>query len=381
MSQDLTMAMVRPQVGDLFASEAQTLVNTVNTVGVMGKGIALQFRNRFPEMHRDYVRKCELGEVVIGKPYLWAPAFDRWVLNFPTKRHWRSAARLADIVAGLDYLRTHYADWGITSMAVPPLGCGEGGLEWRVVGPTLYQSLRELAIPIDLYAPFGTPSDQLEHEFLSTPIPVAAAHALKLSPGAVALAEIVGRVSAEPFHSPIGRIAFQKVAYFATQAGVPTGLKFTEGSYGPFSPDVKVLRSKLENNGVLVERQLGRMFETVPGPTFADARQVYGSWLEKWEPPIDRVADLFLRLRTTRQAEVAATAHFAAQAVAASTSSRPAEMDVLAYVRRWKQGRRPSIEDAEYGLAIRQLNASGWLAIEFSEELPLPAHERELALV
>lgn len=86
--------------GDLFKSKAQTLVNTVNCVGVMGKGIALGFKKQFPEMFADYVRRCEAGEVRVGQPYLYRSLLPPWVLNFPTKDHWRSVARLSDITKG-----------------------------------------------------------------------------------------------------------------------------------------------------------------------------------------------------------------------------------------------------------------------------------------
>ena len=141
-------------------------MNTVNTVGVMGKGVALGFKQRFPEMYRDYVQRCELGLVKLGEPYLWQPLVEPWVLNFPTKGHWRKPSRLEDIVAGLEYLQAHYRAWGVTSLAVPPLGCGYGGLEWRVVGPTLYEHLARLEIPIELYAPFATPHEQLTPDYL-----------------------------------------------------------------------------------------------------------------------------------------------------------------------------------------------------------------------
>jgi O-acetyl-ADP-ribose deacetylase (regulator of RNase III) len=110
--------------GDIFKSRAQTLVNTVNCVGVMGKGIALGFRKRFPQMHDDYVQRCDRGEVRLGQPYLYKQAEGPWILNFPTKDHWRSVSRLADIETGLRYLEGHYREWGIESLAVPPLGVG-----------------------------------------------------------------------------------------------------------------------------------------------------------------------------------------------------------------------------------------------------------------
>ena len=145
--------MVRTLSGDLFQSKAQTLVNAVNCVGVMGNGIALEFKKRFPDMYEDYRKRCAVKQVRLGQPYLFRRSVPPWILNFPTKDDWRSASRLGDIVAGLEYLEGHYREWGIESLAVPALGCGEGHLQWRVVSPTLLDHLSRLDIPVDLYAP------------------------------------------------------------------------------------------------------------------------------------------------------------------------------------------------------------------------------------
>lgn len=231
------------RVGDLFQSGAQTLVNTVNCVGVMGKGIALQFRKRFPDMHEDYedyVVRCERGGVRLGEPYLWTSS-KPWVLNFPTKDHWRSVSRLADIERGLDHVVRQYREWGIESLAVPPLGCGHGGLDWSVVGPTLYRGLNRLEVPVVMYAPHGAPPQQLQLDFLDSPkIVDAALDARSRVPGEwVALGEILDRVTSQRIHPPVGRVNFQKIAYFATAAGIPTGLEFERGSYGPFARGLK----------------------------------------------------------------------------------------------------------------------------------------------
>ena len=216
---------VRTLVGNLFDSSAQTLVNTVNTVGVMGKGIALEFRKRFPEMHRRYLARCAAGKVLLGQPYLFKSLLPPWILNFPTKEHWRSVSRVADIVRGLEYLEKNYKAWGITSLAIPPLGCGLGQLEWRVVGPTLFRHLSRLDIPVELFAPHGTPVEQLDPLFLGRVAPTVATNAAqqtRIDAASVALAEILARIAREPYHRPVGRTIFQKIAYFATEEGIPT---------------------------------------------------------------------------------------------------------------------------------------------------------------
>lgn len=360
---------VKVLVGDLFASEQQTLVNTVNCVGIMGKGIALGFKERYPEMFRDYVQRCKRGEVRLGEPYLWAPMFDQWILNFPTKDHWRSLTKREDIVSGMEYLARNFRDWGITSLAVPPLGCGEGKLEWSIVGPTLYEHLVRLDIPVELYAPFGTPPEELDANFLvradGGSTNVGASVGLKVPPGAVALAAVVGRMFRQEAAWPVGRTRFQKIAYFATQAGIPTGLTYEQGPYGPYASGLKSIQSKLENNGVLTEVPGQSLFLLRPGPGYRNAILAYRPFLETHTEAIERVADLMLRL-TTRQAEVAATVHFAATTLAERDGARPSELDVLEYIRDWKHDR---LRDDEVATAIRSLATQGWLAIQPSPEM------------
>ncbi len=136
---------------DIFRSTMQTLTNPVNCVGVMGAGLALQFKTRFPSMYVEYTEQCRRGVLVPGMPYLHRG--ERWVLNFPTKRHWKDLSLATDIVTGLEYLVQHYVEWGIKSLAVPPLGCGLGGLAWPEIGPVLVRYLEKMDIPVELYTP------------------------------------------------------------------------------------------------------------------------------------------------------------------------------------------------------------------------------------
>jgi len=138
--------------GNLFESQAQTLVNTVNCAGVMGKGVALVFRERYPAMYEDYRRRCEKREIQPGVLTLYKDSRP-WVLNFPTKRHWRARSRLEDIEAGLKELVAHYKEWGITSLGMPALGCGHGGLDWSDVRTLIEKHLGDLDIEIEVYEP------------------------------------------------------------------------------------------------------------------------------------------------------------------------------------------------------------------------------------
>jgi O-acetyl-ADP-ribose deacetylase (regulator of RNase III) len=136
--------------GDLFESPAQVLVNTVNTVGVMGKGIALTFKQVYPDMFKRYQVLCEQKQLEIGK--LWLHKTEhKWILNFPTKSHWRNPSRLEYIEAGLQKFVSTYTEQGIASVAFPELGCGNGELDWDVVRPVMLRYLRPLPINVYIY--------------------------------------------------------------------------------------------------------------------------------------------------------------------------------------------------------------------------------------
>lgn len=141
--------MIIYKIGNIFNSNAQVITNTVNCVGVMGKGIALQFKNRYPEMFLDYKKKCDSKEVKLGLPYLWTSEQTQ-ILNFPTKGHWKENSKLQDIEAGLKYLAENYESLGIDSIALPPLGCGNGGLNWIEVKELINKYLGQLDL-LDVY--------------------------------------------------------------------------------------------------------------------------------------------------------------------------------------------------------------------------------------
>ena len=151
----------------IFNQNVQTIVNTVNCVGVMGAGIALECRLRYPEMFEDYVNRCQRREVRIGKPYLYKYE-DFWILNFPTKNHWKYKSKLEWIEAGLKYFRDNYKKWEIKSIAFPKLGCDKGGLDWEEVNNLIEVYLENLDIDIyicldELEDPNGVEKDMTDY--------------------------------------------------------------------------------------------------------------------------------------------------------------------------------------------------------------------------
>ena len=364
-------------VGDILKSKAQTLVNTVNCVGIMGKGIALEFKNRFPEMFKDYEQRCNRKEIHVGQPYLYKNLFGQQIVNFPTKEHWKSISKVRNIEKGLDCLLAHYKQWGITSIAIPPLGCGNGQLEWKIVGPLIYKRGKQMDISVEIYAPYGTNPTELTESFLENAgKTVAVSHngsrndRLAFNPAWIGLIEILHRIEEQPYHRPVGRTVFQKIAYVATQQGLPTGFNYQKSSYGPFSKELKLAESKLVNNNLLQEERFGKMFEVKVGPGFDVARRRYNSLLEKYASVIEKTTDLFMRVDTT-QAETLATVIFTATKLKQSGKSPVSEMDILEAVMKWKQQRRPPLDKTTVASTIRNLGMLHWLDVQPDDNLPV----------
>jgi len=149
--------------GNLFEADIDALVNTVNTKGVMGKGVALQFKRAFPENYDAYRAACAAGRVQLGQMFVFDSGRlerPRYIINFPTKDHWRSRSHLADIEAGLEDLRRVLTELEIESVALPPLGCGLGGLRWSDVRPRIEQALAELPVRALVFEPHGAPAPE-----------------------------------------------------------------------------------------------------------------------------------------------------------------------------------------------------------------------------
>lgn len=331
----------------------------------MGKGIALEFKRRYPEMFKDYVERCSRGEVRLGQPYVYR-ADDHIIINFPTKQHWRAVSRLEDIISGLNHLEKHYKDWGIESIAVPPLGCGNGQLEWSVVGPTLHRHLSRLSIPVELFAPSGatlvidrTPSasNQPDDAPRST-----------IPPEWLVVVAILDRLERQPHHWPTGRVMFQKLVYFATQAGIPTGLEYKADSFGPYAAALKRMVAQLQNNGLAIEQQRGKMFEVRVGPAYRDAVANFRDQMEPWRAAVERTVDLMSRMNSTT-AEVAASVHFVTASLRQRFDRKPSTTEVVRAVEKWKANRKPALNrelilDAVVVLALR-----GWVDVELDDEI------------
>lgn len=160
--------MIKIMIGNIFESKMEVLVNTVNCVGVMGKGIASDFKKKYPEMFKEYKNLCDQNIIRTGTLYPYSENNKIKLINFPTKQHWRSPSKIEYITEGLQWFVDHYNELNIKSIAFPPLGCGNGGLSWDYIGPIMYQYLKDLPIEIEIYAPYNTSSHKLKKSFLES---------------------------------------------------------------------------------------------------------------------------------------------------------------------------------------------------------------------
>lgn len=365
-------------IGDMFQSEAQTLVNTVNCVGIMGKGIAAEFKKRYPDMFKDYIARCERNEVKPGIPYVYKESmFSPQVVNFPTKTNWRAASRIDDIEKGLRILSEKYKEWKIKSIAIPPLGCGNGQLLWEAVGPLIYKYLSKWDIPVTMYAPYGTLQEQLKIDFLKQEPNLRKSASgkrilQKLNPAWVALTEIVYRIEQQQYHIPVGRIIFQKIAYVATLLGLPTKLNYIRASFGPYCKELDEVKKRLSNDGLIQEQRSGSMFRVLPGLVYEKERSKYKEDFQKWNELLNKTADLFLRLnrgRPTDQAELVATVLYVENEM--NKNKDISEMDILNEVMKWKVKRRPPLNEKEVAETIRNLGVLKWFSVKPSPDLPI----------
>ncbi len=236
--------MIYFEKGNLLKADVEALVNTVNTVGVMGKGIALQFKETFPDNYKLYQAAVKRGEVRVGTMFIVPlQRMDglKYIINFPTKEHWRSPSRLSYIEDGLKDLRQVILDKKIQSIALPPLGCGNGGLNWEDVKPMIQAALGDLPLSVVVYEPDATIAAILQKENEKT--------TAKLTPPRAMLLHLLYQYRA--LGEEACEFAAEKLAYFLQRFGESQlRLDFAKHIYGPYSGKVRHVLYAL--NGVYV---------------------------------------------------------------------------------------------------------------------------------
>jgi len=336
--------------GNLLTADVEALVNTVNTVGVMGKGIALQFRKAFPQVYAAYKAACDAGSVRPGRMLVTHTGQldgPRLVINFPTKRHWRGRSRLEDIDAGLRDLVRVLRDWEVRSVAVPPLGCGNGGLDWDVVRPRIEQALGELdETRILLFEPTGPPPPAEQPIATSRP---------RMTPGRAALVATLAAYQSDP-SVEITQLVAQKLAYLLQAGGEPMRLAFAKGPFGPYAEAFNDVLQKLDGHFV---HGCGDRTTVASIHVDRDALDKAASLLEDEPETRERVGDvraLIEGFESPFGLELLTTVHWAAHHGGARDAAEAAT-----YVASWNERKSRVFPSHHVEAAWDRLGAFGWL--------------------
>jgi len=344
--------MIAFKTGDILAEEAEALVNTVNCVGIMGRGIALQFKNRFPENFTAYADACKRQTVVPGKMFVFETGnltYPRLIINFPTKRHWRGKSRLEDIDAGLKALAYEIRDRKITSIAIPPLGCGLGGLDWSQVRPRIEAELRPFEnLKAVVFEPGCTPADTRAN--ISTDVP-------KMTPGRAALVCLISRYLQGLLDPFITLLEVHKLMYFLLAAGEPLKLQYAKAPYGPYAENLRHVLKKVEGHLISGYADGGdapdKQLSLVPCAQ-ADA-ETFLQTQETTRKNIDRVADLVDGFETPFGLELLSTVHWVVVYEQAQTLD-----SVIKKTYGWNDHKK-QFTPRQIRLAVDILTQKGWM--------------------
>lgn len=345
--------------GNLLTQDVDALVNTVNTEGIMGKGIALQFKKAWPAMFKDYEAACKRGEVTPGRMHVWETGSltgPRYIINFPTKRHWRSRSKLTDIETGLQDLTRVISELSITSIAIPPLGCGNGGLDWREVEPRMLRALKPVAGTVDLriFAPTGAPSaaDQPNRE----PVP-------KLTAARAALLALMREYEQVTFEPP-ALVEVQKLAYFLQANGEALRLDFGAAVYGPYADGLRKSLRAMEGHFIIGfgdgSLPINKAEPIRVKPEIYEGLDRYIAGHPETAARIRSVLREIEGFESTYGLELLATAHWVMTHDAAAMSSSDAAHEEI---RQWSQRKsslftRPHVESAWRAVRERSLAAT-----------------------
>ncbi len=349
--------MIEFKRGNLFEAEVEALVNTVNTVGVMGKGIALQFCKSFPEIMQPYKDACEKKTLSVGTvqtiqlPFLEGMAGPKYVINFPTKKHWKSDSKIEFVQSGLKALREEIERLQIKSIAVPPLGCGLGGLNWGDVRHEIETSLGDLSeVDVFVYEPVGKPKAAAMKSAPKKP---------NMTPGRAALLGLMRRYMVPMMDDAVTLLELHKLMYFMQEAGEPLRLDFVKGKYGPYATNLRHVLNAIEGHFVTgfgdASEEPGKVLD--PSPTAIEKAENYLESKPATRTRIGKVESLIDGFETAYGMELLASVHWVAKHE--DNSARSPEQAVT-LIHDWNDRKRESFLSEHIQVAWDRLAAKEW---------------------
>lgn len=347
--------MIELTSGDILECEADALVNTVNCVGVMGRGIALQFKNAYPDNFKAYAAACRREAVQPGRMFVHETGQltpPRFIVNFPTKRHWRGKSRLEDIDSGLADLVRVIRDNGIRSIAIPPLGSGLGGLDWDEVRPRIERALGTLDdVQVLVFEPNGAPAGDSTARVRDVP---------KMTAGRAALVELIRRYLGGLLDPSVTLLEVHKLMYFMQEAGEPLRLRYVKAPYGPYAENLRHVLHAVEGHLISGYADGGdapdKPLSLVPGA--ADDARAFLKRHATSRAHFERVTRLVEGFESPHGLELLATVHWVMNHEGATRHD-----SVARHVHGWSHRKR-QFTPRQLTIAEERLRSQGWLSFD-----------------
>lgn len=344
--------MINYKEGDLFKEDIEAIVNTVNCVGAMGRGIALQFKKAYPDNFKVYSLACKHKEVVPGKMFVFKTGEmlnPKFIINFPTKRHWRGKSRIEDIELGLIDLRNVIEKNNIKSIAIPPLGSGLGGLSWEEVKSLIENALSSLSdVNIIVFEPKGTPNAKVMVKNKEIP---------KMTPGRAALVGLIARYLAGLLDPFVSLLEIHKLMYFLQESGQPLRLQYNKAPYGPYANNLRHVLNTIEGHLISGYADGGdkpdKPIELIPG-AYEDSKK----FLETRKDTLKRfqkVSQLVNGFESQFGLELLSTVHWVINKEGASSLE-----DVIKMIHTWS-ARKKQFSNHQITIAVNTLNKHEWI--------------------
>ncbi len=346
--------MIELTQGDILKADVEAIVNTVNCVGVMGRGIALQFKKAWPDNFKAYAAACDNQQVQPGRMFVFETgqlANPRYIINFPTKRHWRGASRMEDIEAGLEALVATIRENNIQAIAIPPLGSGLGGLDWNQVKPKIEQAMSAIPdVRVLIYQPKGAPQNDVIARNTAVP---------KMTAGRAVLIELLQRYLAGLLDPTISLLEVHKLLYFMQEAGEPLRLNYRKAHYGPYAENLRHVLNAIEGHYIAGYADGGdapdKILQLVPGAV-EEAKAFLENHPQTRER-FNRVSKLVEGFESPFGLELLATAHWLRKYEHACS---PQEVIQATYA--WNDRKR-QFTPRQIELALSVLDRENWFAI------------------
>ncbi len=348
---EVEKTMIVYKNGDIFSEDAEAIINTVNCVGIMGRGLALQFKNRYPQNFKEYEIACKKEEVKPGQMFIYRTGQltnPKYIINFPTKRHWKGKSKIEDIESGLDDLIKTIHKFGIKSISIPPLGSGLGGLDWQIVRQKIEAKVANLDCKIVVFEPL----EEKIKKNISKDIP-------KMTAGRAALVELIDKYLKGLMDPFISLLEVHKLMYFMQEAGEPLRLKYQKAPFGPYAENLRHVLNAIEGHLISGYEDGGdapdKQLQLVPGAV--EYAMVFLSDKKTTQENFTKVAQLVDGFETPFGLELLSTVHW----VVKNENAKSVD-EVIDKIYNWND-RKKQFTKRQIEIALNSLIKNNWIQI------------------